>query len=76
MNTPFYGWGLAGRVETTALVLQVLEKGETTQQRTQDFDELIREACCSFSAIRSLRRVVHDASHGQCAGRDRRAYLR
>jgi hypothetical protein len=41
MNTPFYGWGLAGRVETTALVLQVLEKGETTQQRTQDFDELI-----------------------------------
>ena len=27
MNTPFYGWGLAGRVETTALVLQVLAKG-------------------------------------------------
>ncbi|HKN76847.1 MAG TPA: MG2 domain-containing protein [Candidatus Acidoferrum sp.] len=24
MNTPFYGWGLAGRVETTALVLQAL----------------------------------------------------
>lgn len=24
MNTPFYGWGLAGRVETTALVLQTL----------------------------------------------------
>jgi hypothetical protein len=23
-NTPFYGWGLAGRVETTALVLQAL----------------------------------------------------
>ncbi|HEU4597802.1 MAG TPA: alpha-2-macroglobulin family protein [Pyrinomonadaceae bacterium] len=30
-NTPFYGWGLAGRVETTALVVQALahyERGE------------------------------------------------
>jgi hypothetical protein len=26
MNTPFYGWGLAGRVEATALVLQALAK--------------------------------------------------
>jgi len=25
-NTPFYGWGLAGRIETTALVLQALSK--------------------------------------------------
>jgi uncharacterized protein YfaS (alpha-2-macroglobulin family) len=25
-NTPFYGWGLAGRVETSALVLQALTK--------------------------------------------------
>ncbi|HYO62733.1 MAG TPA: MG2 domain-containing protein [Pyrinomonadaceae bacterium] len=25
-NTPFYGWGLAGRVETTALVLQALAR--------------------------------------------------
>jgi hypothetical protein len=25
-NTPFYGWGLAGRVETTALVLQALNR--------------------------------------------------
>ena len=25
-NTPFYGWGLAGRVETTALVVQALAK--------------------------------------------------
>jgi uncharacterized protein YfaS (alpha-2-macroglobulin family) len=24
INTPFYGWGLAGRVETTAIVLQAL----------------------------------------------------
>nr|HEV7952516.1 MG2 domain-containing protein [Candidatus Acidoferrales bacterium] len=27
MNTPFFGWGLAGRIETTALVLQALKKG-------------------------------------------------
>ncbi len=25
-NTPFYGWGLAGRIETTALVVQALDK--------------------------------------------------
>jgi hypothetical protein len=25
-NTPFYGWGLAGRIETTALVLQALAR--------------------------------------------------
>jgi hypothetical protein len=31
-NTPFYGWGLAGRVETTALVLQALA-------RAGDFDD-------------------------------------
>ena len=28
-NTPFYGWGLAGRVETTALVVQALAKNVT-----------------------------------------------
>jgi hypothetical protein len=26
-NTPFFGWGLAGRIETTALVLQALKNG-------------------------------------------------
>jgi hypothetical protein len=30
MNTPFYGWGLAGRVETTALVLQTLTKDDNS----------------------------------------------
>lgn len=28
-NTPFYGWGLAGRIETTALVVQALVRSET-----------------------------------------------
>ncbi|MBX7173681.1 MAG: carboxypeptidase regulatory-like domain-containing protein [Pyrinomonadaceae bacterium] len=30
-NTPFYGWGTAGRVETTALVVQLLLKTKTNQ---------------------------------------------
>ena len=36
-NTPFYGWGLAGRIETTALVVQALanlERGGTTEELT------------------------------------------
>jgi len=31
-NTPFYGWGLAGRVETTALVVQALSAFEDDQK--------------------------------------------
>jgi hypothetical protein len=38
MNTPFYGWGLAGRVETTALVLQALTADSTA---SPDSDPLI-----------------------------------
>jgi hypothetical protein len=38
MNTPFYGWGLAGRVETTALVLQALSADSAT---SPDSDPLI-----------------------------------
>ena len=30
-NTPFYGWGLAGRVETTALAIQALTRSAKTQ---------------------------------------------
>ncbi|MBS1797074.1 MAG: carboxypeptidase regulatory-like domain-containing protein [Acidobacteria bacterium] len=40
-NTPFYGWGTAGRIETTALVLQLLIK--TGEPRTTN-DELISKA--------------------------------
>jgi hypothetical protein len=32
-NTPFFGWGLAGRIETTALVLQALKKGSVETDR-------------------------------------------
>ena len=33
-NTPFYGWGLAGRIETTALVVQALTKAASNKQQT------------------------------------------
>jgi len=41
MNTPFYGWGLAGRVETTALALQALQKGSPGGEHTPQSEELI-----------------------------------
>jgi uncharacterized protein YfaS (alpha-2-macroglobulin family) len=31
-NTPFYGWGLAGRVETTALVVQALARNDVDRK--------------------------------------------
>jgi len=37
-NTPFYGWGLAGRVETTALVVQALVKNCNSQAAGCDVD--------------------------------------
>lgn len=35
-NTPFYGWGTAGRIETTALVLQFLIKTKDQNPKTGD----------------------------------------
>jgi hypothetical protein len=32
-NTPFYGWGMAGRVETTALAVRALKRGGATGRR-------------------------------------------
>ncbi len=37
-NTPFYGWGLTGRIETTALALQAITRGERGSQN----DRLVR----------------------------------
>ncbi len=34
-NTPFYGWGTPGRIETTALVLQLLAKVASTESRVE-----------------------------------------
>ncbi len=35
-NTPFYGWGTPGRIETTALVLQLLIKTKDQSPKTED----------------------------------------
>jgi uncharacterized protein YfaS (alpha-2-macroglobulin family) len=35
-NTPFYGWGLAGRIETTALAVQALSNQDTSDQAMRD----------------------------------------
>jgi hypothetical protein len=44
-NTPFYGWGTAGRVETTALVLQLLiREAQTGQTENAERDRLISRA--------------------------------
>lgn len=42
-NTPFYGWGTAGRIETTALVVQALLKSKVQNKNANDekLDELI-----------------------------------
>ena len=40
-NTPFYGWGTAGRIETTALVLQLLIK---TREQNPQSEDLIGKA--------------------------------
>jgi hypothetical protein len=37
-NTPFYGWGLAGRIETSALAVQALARADTTAEN----DRLVR----------------------------------
>lgn len=39
-NTPFYGWGLTGRIETTALAVQALARAH----RTTESDRLVRGA--------------------------------
>ena len=41
-NTPFYGWGMAGRVETTALALQALARYAKLQSRQATTDPLVR----------------------------------
>ena len=42
-NTPFYGWGTAGRVETTALVVQFLIKSkvQSPKSKVEGIDKLI-----------------------------------
>ena len=41
-NTPFYGWGLAGRVETTALAIQALTLSAKKESEMTTTDPLVR----------------------------------
>src|SRR5205807_1138006 len=49
-NTPFYGWGLAGRVETTALAVQALARNCG-----------MRNSDCGFSGNQTSQSEVQDA---------------
>jgi hypothetical protein len=40
-NTPFYGWGMAGRVETTALAVQALAQERASNPQATTNDDLI-----------------------------------
>lgn len=40
-NTPFYGWGTVGRVETTALVVQALARQQAEASKVQETRQLI-----------------------------------
>ncbi len=43
-NTPFYGWGTAGRIETTALVTQLLIKLQIAERQKTNGSDLISKA--------------------------------
>jgi len=43
-NTPFYGWGTAGRIETTALVMQLLLAVNKGEASTPESRELVGKA--------------------------------
>lgn len=48
-NTPFYGWGLAGRVETTAVVVQALTRYCDSENANCDADrKLIMQMPCGW----------------------------
>ena len=67
-NTPFYGWGTAGRIETTALVLQLLIKRPKTQNPKTENSDFQRHNVFAEKQ-RPIRRLVFDADDDQCSGR-------
>ena len=54
-NTPFYGWGLAGRIETTALVVKALalatENAEATESKEKMAGSLDKNSVRSVSSV-------------------------
>ena len=53
-NTPFYGWGLAGRIETTALVVQALTKARDEGRGMRDEKEVLNATGDSTDHASSL----------------------
>ncbi len=47
-NTPFYGWGTAGRIETTALVLQFLVRNAKTNEGADSARKVLVSKATSF----------------------------
>ena len=58
-NTPFYGWGRAGRLETTALVVEALERAAG-----RDGDVSKRDADQSLIARATLYLLKHQDRYG------------
>ncbi|HKP72470.1 MAG TPA: MG2 domain-containing protein [Pyrinomonadaceae bacterium] len=52
-NTPFYGWGHAGRIETTALVVQALTKANDRMRNEDAKSNEESKSAASPSAIRN-----------------------
>ena len=57
-NTPFYGWGLAGRVETTALVVQALARGGQDVMSVND-EQLTAPATMPTTATRNTDALIN-----------------
>jgi hypothetical protein len=56
-NTPFYGWGRAGRIETTALVVQALTRARADDSAGRDdADTRSRETSSELRDAKTLRR--------------------
>jgi A-macroglobulin TED domain/Alpha-2-macroglobulin family/Carboxypeptidase regulatory-like domain/MG2 domain/Alpha-2-macroglobulin bait region domain/A-macroglobulin receptor binding domain/Macroglobulin domain MG3 len=62
-NTPFYGWGLAGRIETTALVLKALnqttERPEKKEGNSSGVKNSVNAASPQSPSVSSVRSVVN-----------------
>jgi A-macroglobulin complement component/alpha-2-macroglobulin family protein/MG2 domain-containing protein/carboxypeptidase family protein/A-macroglobulin receptor len=82
-NTPFYGWGRAGRLETTALVLEVLELAASRKQeidpslvtkgtlfllRNQDRYGIWYSTQATVNVLRALAAAVAPSASGISSG--------
>jgi hypothetical protein len=84
-NTPFYGWGLSGRIETTALAVEAMVRGAQVGVSTEQTDELIERGLLFLlhhkdryggwqstqSTVNSLRALLSVLSREDSRGSDR-----